>query len=191
MIRRYLWGAALAGFVIIPFIAPSFWLTLLDIAGISALIGLGLVLLTGAAGLTSFGQAAFAGIAAYVSAYLTTLSGFSPLAALPFALLAVALAALLLGGVTLRLSGHYLPISTIAWAAAIFYLFAAAGSGRADRVGRDPADQPRRIPVFDRPQLFRADLGLRSGGDRDAEIPAARPGEIAVSRVRRHGPSIA
>jgi branched-chain amino acid transport system permease protein len=124
MIRRYLWGAALAGFVIIPFIAPSFWLTLLDIAGISALIGLGLVLLTGAAGLTSFGQAAFAGIAAYVSAYLTTLSGFSPLAALPFALLAVALAALLLGGVTLRLSGHYLPISTIAWAAAIFYLFA-------------------------------------------------------------------
>jgi branched-chain amino acid transport system permease protein len=124
MIRRTLWGAALAGFVIIPLIAPSFWLTLLDIAGISALIGLGLVLLTGAAGLTSFGQAAFAGIAAYAAAYLTTISGFSPLEALPFCLLAVALAALLLGTVTLRLSGHYLPISTIAWAAAIFYLFA-------------------------------------------------------------------
>jgi branched-chain amino acid transport system permease protein len=124
MIRRCLWGAVLAGFVVVPFIAPPFWLTLLDFAGISALIGLGLVLLTGAAGLTSFGQAAFAGIAAYVSAYLTTVSGVSALAALPVCLLAVALAALLLGGVTLRLSGHYLPISTIAWAAAIFFLFA-------------------------------------------------------------------
>jgi len=107
-----------------PFCVPSFWLTLLDLAGISALIGLGLVLLTGVAGLTSFGQAAFSGIAAYTSAYLTLFSGFSPLAALPFCLLAVALAALLLGAVTLRLSGHYLPISTIAWAAAIFFLFA-------------------------------------------------------------------
>jgi branched-chain amino acid transport system permease protein len=124
VIRSWLWSAALAGFVLIPVCAPSFWLTLLDLAGISALIGLGLVLLTGAAGLTSFGQAAFAGIAAYVSAYLTTIAGFSPIEALPFGLLAVALAAVLLGGVTLRLSGHYLPISTIAWAAAIFYLFA-------------------------------------------------------------------
>jgi branched-chain amino acid transport system permease protein len=124
MMRRILWGAAIAGFVIIPCAAPSFWLTLLDIAGILALIGLGLVLLTGAAGLTSFGQAAFAGIAAYVCAYLTTMAGFSPLMALPVCLLAVALAAVILGAVTLRLSGHYLPISTIAWAAAIFYLFA-------------------------------------------------------------------
>jgi branched-chain amino acid transport system permease protein len=124
MIRRGLLGAALAGFVVIPLIAPAFWLTLLDIAGISALIGLGLVLLTGAAGLTSFGQAAFAGIAAYAAAYLITTAGFSPLEALPVSLLAVGLAAVLLGGVTLRLSGHYLPISTIAWAAAIFYLFA-------------------------------------------------------------------
>jgi branched-chain amino acid transport system permease protein len=124
MIRRYLWGAAVAGFVLLPWAAPSFWLTLADVAGILALIGLGLVLLTGAAGLTSFGQAAFAGIAAYVCAYLTTMAGLSPLAALPLCLLAVALAAIILGAVTLRLSGHYLPISTIAWAAAIFYLFA-------------------------------------------------------------------
>ncbi len=124
MIRPTLWIVAIAALLILPPVLPDFWVTLLNFAGIAALVGLGLVLLTGAAGLTSFGQAAFAGIAAYVSAYFTTVYGLSPWETLPLALLAAAIAALLLGAVTLRLSGHYLPISTIAWAAAIFYLFA-------------------------------------------------------------------
>jgi branched-chain amino acid transport system permease protein len=122
--RTRLTAATIAVLCILPFVLPDFWLTLLNFAGISALIGLGLVLLTGAAGLTSFGQAAFAGIAAYVSAYFCTQYGFSPWETLPLSLAASALAALLLGAVTLRLSGHYLPISTIAWAAAIYFLFA-------------------------------------------------------------------
>jgi branched-chain amino acid transport system permease protein len=124
MIRRRIAYVAIFALCAAPFMLPEFWLTLLNFAGISSLIGLGLVLLTGAGGMTSFGQAAFAGIAGYASAYLTTSLGFSAWEALPLALLAAALAAVLLGAVTLRLSGHYLPISTIAWAAAIFYLFA-------------------------------------------------------------------
>jgi branched-chain amino acid transport system permease protein len=124
MTRRLLASAGLAGLAVAPLLLPDFFLTLLNFTGILALVGLGLVLLNGAAGLTSFGQAAFAGIAAYTSAYLTTVHGLTPWESLPLCLLATALAALLLGGVTLRLSGHYLPISTIAWAAAIFYLFA-------------------------------------------------------------------
>ena len=41
-------------------------------------MALGLVLLTGVAGLTSFGQAAFVGIGAYTAAYLTLTHGVSP-----------------------------------------------------------------------------------------------------------------
>ena len=50
---------------------PEFWITQLNYIGLYALVVLGLVLLTGVAGLTSFGQAAFVGIGAYTAAYLT------------------------------------------------------------------------------------------------------------------------
>ena len=40
---------------------PPFWMVLLDNIGLAALVALGLVLLTGVGGLTSFGQAAFCG----------------------------------------------------------------------------------------------------------------------------------
>ena len=48
-----------------PFWAADFTITLLNYIGIYALVALGVVLLTGVGGLTSFGQAAFVGIAAY------------------------------------------------------------------------------------------------------------------------------
>ena len=57
---------------------PQFTITLLNYIGIYALVALGVVLLTGVGGLTSFGQAAFVGIAAYATAWLTTAAGASP-----------------------------------------------------------------------------------------------------------------
>ncbi|MFX7918698.1 hypothetical protein ABTK44_21250, partial [Acinetobacter baumannii] len=54
---------------------PPFWVTLLSYVGLYAIVALGLVLLTGVAGLISFGQAAFVGIGAYTTAYLTTQFG--------------------------------------------------------------------------------------------------------------------
>ena len=124
MTRRFLWIAAVAALALGPLVLPEFYLTLLNVIGISALVVLGLVLLTGIAGLTSFGQAAFVGTAAYISAYGTTELGLSPWLTLLIGVSAPALLALALGAITLRLSGHYLPISTIAWGAAIFFLFA-------------------------------------------------------------------
>ena len=44
---------------------PDFWIAQLNYIGLYALVSLGLVLLTGVGGLTSFGQAAFVGIGAY------------------------------------------------------------------------------------------------------------------------------
>jgi ABC-type branched-subunit amino acid transport system ATPase component/ABC-type branched-subunit amino acid transport system permease subunit len=109
----------------IPFVpeVPPFWIVLLDNIGLSALVAMGLVLLTGVGGLTSFGQAAFCGFGAYTTAVLTTAYGISPWLALPASLVVSGIAAVLLGLVTVRLSGHYLPLGTIAWGLGLFYLF--------------------------------------------------------------------
>ncbi len=109
----------------IPFIpgVPPFWIVLLDNIGLSALVAMGLVLLTGVGGLTSFGQAAFCGFGAYTTAVLTTAYGLSPWLTLPFSLIVSGIAAVALGLITVRLSGHYLPLGTLAWGLGLFYLF--------------------------------------------------------------------
>jgi len=109
----------------IPFVpnVPPFWIVLLDNIGLAALVAMGLVLLTGVGGLTSFGQAAFCGFGAYTTAVLTTAYGISPWLTLPASLIVSGVAAVLLGLVTVRLSGHYLPLGTIAWGLGLFYLF--------------------------------------------------------------------
>src|SRR5579871_5294965 len=109
----------------IPFVPglPPFWIVLLDNIGLSALVAMGLVLLTGVGGLTSFGQAAFCGFGAYTTAVLTTAYGLSPWLALPASLLVSGVFAVALGLITVRLSGHYLPLGTIAWGLGLFYLF--------------------------------------------------------------------
>jgi len=118
--------AAAAGVVLLlalPLLpVPEFWITQLDYIGLYAMVVLGLVLLTGVAGLTSFGQAAFVGLGAYASAYLTTAHGASPWLGLACGLALTLVVALVLAGVTLRMSGHYLPLATIAWGLALFFM---------------------------------------------------------------------
>lgn len=109
--------------LVAPVLLPEFYVTLLNYIGLYALVALGLVLLTGIGGLTSFGQAAFVGLGAYATAYVTTALGYSPWLGLLAALLVTALVAFSLGLVTLRLSGHYLPLGTIAWGISLYFLF--------------------------------------------------------------------
>ncbi len=106
-----------------PFLVPQFYITVLNYIGLASVVTLGLVLLTGVGGLISFGQAAFVGIGAYTTAYLTTVYGVPPWITLPMALAVTSAVALLLGLATVRLSGHYLPLATIAWGIAIYNLF--------------------------------------------------------------------
>ncbi|TMH61681.1 MAG: branched-chain amino acid ABC transporter ATP-binding protein/permease [Betaproteobacteria bacterium] len=118
--------AVVAALVAVPLSAPPFWITLLNYIGLYSIVALGLVLLTGVAGQTSFGQAAFVGIGAYVTAYLST--HVETLSWLPWLNLVVGLAltaliALALGFITLRMRGHYLPLATIAWGISLYYLF--------------------------------------------------------------------
>lgn len=106
-----------------PLVLPEFYITLLNYIGLYAMVALGLVLLTGVGGLTSFGQAAFVGLGAYTTAYLTTVHGVSPWLTLIAGLAVTAVVALSLGFITLRLSGHFLPLGTIAWGLSLYYLF--------------------------------------------------------------------
>src|SRR6476646_4057958 len=107
----------------LPLAAPPFWVTLGNYIGLYSILALGLVLLTGIAGQTSFGQAAFVGLGAYTTAYLTTKYGASPWLALPAGLAITLVVALALGFITLRMQGHYLPLATIAWGISLFFLF--------------------------------------------------------------------
>ena len=103
---------------------PDFWITQSIYIGLYALVALGLVLLTGVAGLISFGQAAFVGVGAYTAAFLATRLGVPPSLTLLAGVALAVIAALVLGALTLRMSGHYLPLATIAWGLALNYTMA-------------------------------------------------------------------
>jgi branched-chain amino acid transport system permease protein len=106
-----------------PTFVSAFTVTLLNYIGVYALVAIGLVLLTGIGGLVSFGQAAFVGLGAYSTAWLTTVEGQSPWLGLGLAISVTCGAAAGLGYVTLRLKGHFLSLSTIAWGLAIAFCF--------------------------------------------------------------------
>jgi len=129
--QRALVASVVVALALAPLVLGKFGVSLLNDIGIASLVALGLVLLTGIGGATSFGQAAFVGIAAYASAWLTTAHGASPWLGLVFALALTGVAALAIGVLTLRLGGHFLPLSTIAWGLSIALLF-----GNVDAFGR-------------------------------------------------------
>ncbi len=126
MIPRKFWMPLFAAaMLVVPVLpVPEFWITQLNYIGLYAIVSLGLVLLTGVAGLTSFGQAAFVGVGAYTSAYLSVSLGVSPWLTLFIGLVLAVAVALVLGALTLRMSGHYLPLATIAWGLALNYTMA-------------------------------------------------------------------
>jgi len=116
-------AVAVVAMAVAPLFLGKFGVSLLNDIGIGALVALGLVMLTGVGGATSFGQAAFVGIAAYATAWLSTSQGLSPWLGLVLALVLTGAAALTIGAITLRLGGHFLPLSTIAWGLSIALLF--------------------------------------------------------------------
>ena len=120
-----------------PLILPAYQVTLLNYIGLNALVVLGLILLTGVGGMTSFGQAALVGIGAYTTAYISATEQLpqwlawtngSPWMALILGIMITIISAILVGGLTLKLSGHYLPLGTIAWGISLYYFFSTIDS---------------------------------------------------------------
>ena len=123
--RRAVPAILLAAIAVLPLLpVPEFWITQLNYIGMFALVALGLVLLTGVGGLTSFGQAAFVGVGAYTTALLSARYGLSPWIGLAAGLVITLAIALVLALITLRMSGHYLPLATIAWALSLNFTIA-------------------------------------------------------------------
>jgi len=128
-LRRFAFRFAFPLFALVMLVfpalpVPDFWITQSNYIGLYTLVSMGLVLLTGVAGLTSFGQAAFVGVGAYTAAYMATTLGISPWLTLWVGILLAVLSALVVGAITLRMSGHYLPLATIAWGLALNYTMA-------------------------------------------------------------------
>jgi branched-chain amino acid transport system permease protein len=146
---------ALLALLCAPLVFGSFTITLLNYIGIYALVAIGLALLTGVGGLVSFGQAAFVGIGAYTTAWVTALSGYSPWLGLALAVLLTCSIALMLGLVTLRLQGHFLSLSTIAWGLAIAYLFGNIdGLGNFNGIASIPPISVGPIALVESRQIF-------------------------------------
>jgi branched-chain amino acid transport system permease protein len=95
---------------------PDFWVSVGVLAGIYAIVGLGLQLNTGFTGIVNFGMAAFMAIGAYTMAILVLKAGFSFWLALPLAMLASMGFGVLVGLPSLRLRADYFAIATIAMA---------------------------------------------------------------------------
>ena len=117
-VRRHRAGLSVIGLSLallpVPYLLANPWrLGILNLIALNTVVVLGLNLFIGYAGQISLGHAAFFGMGAYGSAVLTTAGGIPAWVAMPITAIGVALAALLIGIPTLRLSGHYLAMATL------------------------------------------------------------------------------
>ena len=134
MIRPLISFAPLIALVVAamsPLALPTYQVAVITYVMIAAVACLGLVLMTGVAGMVSFGHAAFVGVGAYVSGYLSSQLGCSAWIGLACAVIAAGLAAGLIGAVTVRMSGHYLALATLCFGISFYFLV-----GNSEMLGR-------------------------------------------------------
>jgi len=103
--------------VILPVIIRTYLTEVIDNVGLYILMGLGLNIVVGFAGLLDLGYVAFFAIGAYTMALLTPsefgVANLSFWTALPFSVLAAVVAGIILGIPVLRMRGDYLAIVTL------------------------------------------------------------------------------
>lgn len=109
------YGVLLAFLVIAPFVLSSYLVSQLVFVFIYAIVGVGLMILTGFTGQASLGHAAFLAIGAYTAAYLQQFNVPFPVYFLLAGILTGVVGAMV-GFPALRLQGIYLVIATISFA---------------------------------------------------------------------------
>lgn len=132
--------------LLLPWILGLFLSEVLTIVGLYVLLGLGLNIVVGYAGLLDLGYVAFFAIGAYVTAILTSPElGFFSLSfwsALPFAIILGILSGVILGIPVLKMRGDYLAIATLGFGEIIRILvlsdFLRPWLGGAQGVGKIP-----------------------------------------------------
>ncbi len=100
--------------LLLPAIASSFWLDVLNRILIAVVAATGLNILTGFTGQISLGNAAFLAVGAYATAFLAGRWGLPFPVVIPLAGLLTALVGMVFGVPSLRLKGLYLAVATLA-----------------------------------------------------------------------------
>ncbi len=116
------YGLLFIALLIVPGLLGEFYVNELGGVYIFAIAGVGLMLLTGYTGLVNLGQGAFLGIGAYTNSVLME-KGVPFVITLPLSGVAAALAGVLLGVPTLRMTGFYLAIATLAFGSIVGTIF--------------------------------------------------------------------
>ncbi len=96
---------------------------LMVFAGIYCLITMGLSLLMGYAGQMSLGHAAFYGVGAYLSGFLTSRFGVNPWVCMVIGATVAVIIAVAVGAPSLKLKGHYLAMATLAFGIIVNVVF--------------------------------------------------------------------
>ena len=115
--RYFVYGGLLLLVFLIPLVVGQYWNYTIGTVGIYVLLGLGLNIVVGLAGLLDLGYVAFFAIGAYTMALLTAPAPHHLLwnfwFVIPIAIALAALTGLLLGAPVLRMRGDYLAIVTL------------------------------------------------------------------------------
>jgi len=118
----------LAGLFIVLMLTPTilpnnYYLTIMILGCLHAMIAVGLCLLVGHAGQISLGHAGFYGLAAYTSAYLSTTWGLPVELSMLAGVVLTVVVSILVGMPSLKLKGHYLAMATLGFGIILSILF--------------------------------------------------------------------
>ena len=112
--RRFAVISIICLFSLIPFISNDFFLHLLNIICIYAIVAVGLNILTGYTGQLSLGHGAFFGIGAYTGALFAAKAGLPFFIVIPIAGIAASIIGSIFALPAVRLKPIYLPMATLA-----------------------------------------------------------------------------
>ena len=145
LVRNRLLGLILAGFALFPVLSgimdEPFWNDLAMRIMLLGMAAMGLNLVLGYGGMVSFGHAAFVGIGAYCVG-ISQFYGFdNGWAHIVFSLVACGLLGLVIGFLSLRTTGIYFIMITLAFAQMLYFLFVSLETyGGDDGMSIDRAD---------------------------------------------------
>ena len=116
-------GIFLLGLLVLPFVAPGYWIFFAGLLGINIIATQGLNIMMGYTGLLSLGHAAFVGVGAYTVAVMQARFDAPFWVTIPSAGILAAVIGLGFGLPSLRIRGLYLVIATLAAQFILHFVF--------------------------------------------------------------------